>query len=135
MKKILITIIILLATIVSFNAGSASAYNPLTPCPSGNCTNACPPGSTVAVCSDAANQTNATTNPVVDVITTAAKIVSIIIGFASVALIIISGVTLITSGGNPEAVKSSRGRIIGAVVGLVVAALAWSLATYVLTKL
>lgn len=133
MKRILLILATLcLLLIPAVPATSTLAYNPLDPA----CKNLTEAQKAGTVCSDASNQAaNPNDNPVVNTITKATKIISMIIGVASVVLVTVSGLTLVLSGGNPESVKKSKSRIIGAIVGVVVSATAWLLASFVLTKL
>ena len=74
-------------------------------------------------------------NPVISALKVAITIIAIIIGVASVIVIIISGLTMITSNGDPQAIAKARGSIIYALVGLLVAALAQTIVAFVLNKL
>jgi len=73
-------------------------------------------------------------NPVVHIIKVASDIVVLLTGAMAVIFIILGGITMITSSGSPEAVANARKRIIYAVVGLVVVALAWTLIAFVTDK-
>jgi hypothetical protein len=77
---------------------------------------------------------NTTTNPVNDKIKVAADIVAIGTGAAAVIFIILGGITMITSAGNTEAVANARKRVIYAVIGLVIVALAWTAVAFVTDK-
>jgi hypothetical protein len=70
-------------------------------------------------------------NPVVDMIRTSTSIVALLGGVLAVIMIIVSGLTLVTSGGNQEAVTNSRKRIVNALIGLVIIALAWAIIRFV----
>lgn len=74
---------------------------------------------------------NPNKNPVVDIIRTATSIVALLAGVLAVIMIIISGLTLVTSGGNQEAVTNSRKRITNSIIGLVIVALAWAIIRFV----
>lgn len=88
------------------------------------------------VCQDRAAQNNSpSTNPVNHMINVAASIIAIITGIAAVIFIIIGGLTMVTSGGNAEAVSNSRKRITNAVIGLIIVALAWTIITFLTNKL
>lgn len=78
---------------------------------------------------------NGTTNPFITFIKIAITILSIVIGFAAVVVIILSGLRFVTASGDPQAIAKARGSIIYALVGLVVAVLAESLVLFVLDKL
>jgi hypothetical protein len=79
-------------------------------------------------------QPNPTTNPVNDKIKVAADIVAIGTGVAAVIFIMLGGFTMITSNGNSEAVANARKRVIYAVIGLVIVALAWTAVAFVTDK-
>lgn len=71
------------------------------------------------------------TNPVAHTLQVTADILALIAGIIAVIMIIISGLTMITSQGNADSVKTSRSRIIYAVVGLIIIGLAWSITTLI----
>jgi predicted small integral membrane protein len=73
-------------------------------------------------------------NPVVHLIRVASTIIALLTGVAAVVFIILGGITMITSSGSPEAVANARKRIIYAVVGLAVVALAWTMIAFVTDK-
>src|SRR3972149_11638792 len=50
-----------------------------------------------------------------------------IAGFITVIIIIISGIQFVTSGGNPEAAASARGRLTFAIIGFVIISLAFAI--------
>lgn len=80
-------------------------------------------GQTGSDCSD--NQVNTTLKTVV-------TLLSMIVGIASVMVIIISGFKYITSGGDQNKVSNAKGSLIYALVGLAVAALAQLMIHFVL---
>jgi hypothetical protein len=95
---------------------------------------------TSPICKQASDQAGSTTNPIVKVIRTAANIVASVAGIGAVIIILISGFTFVTAGGgvggqrsgdNPTKARNARASLIGAVTGLVIIALAWSLVTFV----
>lgn len=63
------------------------------------------------------------------------KVLLFIIGAASVVMIIVGGVRYVTSAGNPEAVKGAKNTIVYAIVGLVVAILAYAIVTFVINNI
>jgi hypothetical protein len=87
------------------------------------------PGS--AVCHDIDTKDN----PVVRIIHVAADIIAVLTGVLAVVAIIVSGLQMIISSGNAETVKTARRRLVSAVVGLVVVALAWTIITFALDNL
>jgi hypothetical protein len=74
-------------------------------------------------------------NPIVNSISTAASVLAIFTGIGAVIMIVIGGLTMVTSAGNSENVAKARRRVIYSVVGLVVVALAWSIVHFVIVKL
>lgn len=75
------------------------------------------------------------TNPIFHTITVVADILAIIAGVTAVIMIIVSGLTLITSQGNAEAAKSSRDRIIYSIVGLIIIGLAWMITSFIVNHI
>jgi len=91
------------------------------------------PSSTL--CKDKGSQNkDPKSDPVVHIIKVASDIVAILTGLAAVILIIIGGITMITSAGSAEAVANARKRILYAVIGLVIVTLAWTLVAFVTDK-
>jgi len=68
-------------------------------------------------------------------LTIAIQILTFIIGVAAVIVIIISGIRFVTSQGDPSTTNSARSGIIYALVGLVVAAVAQAMISFVLNHL
>ena len=135
--------IISLISIVTFglwaSASVATAYNPL-----GNlCNN---PNNKAAQNSPACNQNTTqngtTTNPVVNIIRTASNIIALAAGVSAVIIIIISGFMVATAGGaapgqrssDPNKIKTARSALVGALVGMVIVALTWTIITFVTNK-
>jgi hypothetical protein len=86
------------------------------------------------VCQSVAGQKKGD-NPIIDTLKIAITIIATIIGIAAVIVIIISGFSMVTSGGNSEDVAKARNHIIYALVGLIVAVLAETMVAFVLNKL
>lgn len=96
-----------------------------------------PAGERPKICDD--NQSTASTdnNPIFGpdgLITKGVQILTIIVGIAAVVVIIISGFNLVTSSGNSENVEKARRGLIYAVAGLIIAALAQIIVTFILNK-
>lgn len=70
-----------------------------------------------------------------NVINIAANILALAAGIGAIIMIIIGGFTMVTSGGNSEAVTGARRRIVGAIAGLIVIALAWVIIRFVTDRL
>lgn len=62
------------------------------------------------------------------------NIFSIVVGIVAVVMIIVGGFKFITSGGDSAKVTSSRNTIIYAIIGLIIVALAQTIAKFVLEK-
>jgi len=75
------------------------------------------------------------TNPVIDIINSAANIIAVITGVIGILMIILGGFTMVTSGGNTEAVTNSRRRITYALVGMVIVALSWTIIRFITDKI
>lgn len=58
-----------------------------------------------------------------------------IAGVAAVIFIIIGGIKYITSAGSPEGTKSAKNTLTNAVIGLVIAAAAYVIVTFIMGKL
>lgn len=105
---------------VTLPVGSAQAWSLF---PSSVCKGEAAKSST---CQEAKNQ-GKDENPVAQLLGQAANIVALIAGMIAVIMIIIAGYQFVTSGGNSEAVTKARSKIIGAIIGLVIIALAWTI--------
>ena len=91
---------------------------------------------TPTVCKD--NQPNPTDNPLFGphgVLTTGVKILEGIVGVAAVLVILISGIRFITSAGNPESAGKARKALTYGVIGVIIAAMAQAVISFVLNKL
>lgn len=125
--KTIIAALLIISAVVSVQALPATAASQTTEEVFSACKQA--PSSTICKGKDT------TTNPVYHIVKVAADIVALLTGVAAVIVIIISGITLIGSGGNTEAATIARRRLTAAVIGLVVVALAWTIISYVITQL
>lgn len=86
-----------------------------------------------SVCQDAKPKGNPLFGPQ-GIITSIANILTILVGIAAVAGIIVAAIKMITNGNNPQEVSQARDLIIYAIVGLVLAALAQALVRLVLNR-
>jgi hypothetical protein len=83
-------------------------------------------------CNQAAKQTaSPNKNPVTKTINTATNILALAAGVIAVVMIIISGLSFVTSGGDPNRVKNARSTLIFSVVGLAIVALAWVIVRFI----
>ena len=69
------------------------------------------------------------------VLTKVASLIAVIVGIASVFMIIVGGFKYITSSGDPGNAKSAKDTILYAVVGILVALAAQSIVVFVLSRL
>lgn len=118
MKKIS-KLIASLALIVGFSLATAtavSAVNVYEPCAS---------GSDSAVCNSTDDNINSIIGTVVDLLIYA-------IGITSVIVIIVSGFTYVTADGKQEQITKAKNTLTYAIVGLVIAILAYAIVNYVL---
>lgn len=74
-------------------------------------------------------------NPILHTIKVVLDILTIIVGITAVIMLIYNGMKMIWAQGDASAVKSARDGIIGAVVGVVVAALAQAMVVFVLDRI
>ena len=79
-------------------------------------------------------ETNDNSSPLNKILKTIIRIFSIVVGAASVIMIIYGGFKYITSGGNDGSVSSAKNTILYAVIGLIVVALAQLIVRFVLTE-
>lgn len=88
-------------------------------------------------CQQYLNQKAANTNPVVNTIRTAANLIAIVAGIGAVIIIIISGFKYVTAGGgdSPTKSKEAQSTLTGAVIGLIIVALAWAIVNFVTNAL
>lgn len=120
-KLILIALFSSLALI--FSAQQAQAWNPFQ--------QSCSDGNTSTTCNQEKQQGANGSDPTLDIIQSAANIIAIVAGIAAVILIILGGISYVTAGGNQEQTVVARRRILGAVIGVIVVALAWTITTFV----
>jgi hypothetical protein len=121
-RKTLLALSIVLSSL--FLMSQAGAYNPLSAACTGSAANS-------PTCQQATSQA---TDPIAGsngIINQTATVIALVAGVAAVIIIVISGISFITAAGNTESLTKARQRIIGAVIGLIVVALAWAIVRYV----
>lgn len=97
----------------------------------------CGHGGTVtssAVCRDSGNGGNPLFGPH-GLLTVAIQILAIVVGVAAVVSIIISGFRFVTANGDNNTIASARAGVIYSLVGVVIAAMAQAIISFVLYKL
>jgi len=133
--KILMTLLFSLAVLLAPRLAAAQ-FNPLNDACQGQAQNG-------PICKQNTTQQGSSANPALDRIHTAADIIAAVAGIAAVITIVLSAFTFATAGGagtgqssgaNPARAKQARSTLIGAVVGLVIIALAWTIVTFVSNK-
>lgn len=131
MKRFCIILIMLVGLLIpgAVLAGQASAVDVISGCTS----NPNLVGS--AVCQDFRTGNGATQNPVISVVKIAIQILALIIGIAAIVGIVVSGLKMITSGGDSSSVASARSGLVYSLIGLAVAILSQIIVVYILDKL
>lgn len=121
---------------VALVAGLALAVVPAAPAGAVNIFGICNQGTAqqTDVCKDKSSQ-NGRTNPVITALKVTISIMSFVIGATGVIMIIIAGISMVTSGGDPQKVASARRSVLFALIGLAIAALAEVIVVFVLSKL
>lgn len=129
-KKILLSVFAVFALFMAPNYALA-ATNPIKDvCNTGN-------GQAVnsSICKQAKGIDGNSSNPVATTLHTAANIIALVTAVIAVIMMVIAGLTLVTSRGDSTAVTTSRNRIIYAVVGLLIISAAWTITTLLVDKL
>ena len=120
--KILFACLMLIPALAFSTAPVAvAAFNPLGEACKGQAANS-------PACQQA--KTQGTTDPIAGpygVINKAANIIALITGIGAVIMILIGGFFYVTAGGNAENAAKAKARILSALIGLVVVALAWTI--------
>lgn len=127
--KILFACLMLLPAL-AFSAApiAVAAFNPLGEACKGQAADS-------PVCQQA--KTQGTTNPVSGpggVINKAANIIALITGIGAVIMILLGGFFYVTSAGNAENAAKAKARILSALIGLIVVALAWAIVRLITDK-
>jgi hypothetical protein len=134
-KRLLVVLGLVLPILVLSTPQFANAVNVIDPVCNQDNIRSLPPEEQPAVCKD---NNPGGENPIVGkngVLTRAIQIIAVIVGIASVFSMVISGFRMITSGGDGGKVASARTGVIYSLVGLVVAASAQIIVSFVLSRL
>jgi Type IV secretion system pilin len=129
-KLCILLMFIGLLTPVLATPASVGAVNVFQACTGNNGSN----NGANAGSSDVCAAKNSSSNPVIKALKVALEILSIIVGIAAVAMIIIGGIKLSMSSGDASAVKSGRDTVIYALIGVIVAISAQAIVAFVLDK-
>lgn len=132
MKKAIASIA--LSLLVSFsliNLAGATSYIPA--CDTSNSTSGT--ASNTAVCQDVQTQANSGGNIVIRLISDAINVLSFLVGGVALIIIIVSGIRLVVSSGESNAVASAKSGIIAAIIGIVIVVLAQTIVILVLDNI
>lgn len=133
LKTFFLTITLICGTWMLLSMPVQAQFNPLK--------EACKEAPNSPVCKEASAQ--GSSNPITGqggLVASIARIITIIVGIASVIMLIYGGYLFVTAGGaipgqragdSPNRAAKARMTIIGAIIGLVVAALSWLIIGYV----
>lgn len=141
MKRVII-VIAMLTGLIFVAPATLAVYDPLK--------SVCVPG-TAAYDSPTCKQyryqqANKNSNPIAGsdgILQTITNIMAMLTGIVAVIVIIISGFSLMTAGGNiagqrsgdnPSKAKKARAQLSGALIGLVIVALSWTILTFIIQK-
>ena len=141
-KAILFVISVLLFTVLIASPPALAADNHLfDPCKIQSGTNE--PTKLPADSSVCREGPKTTQNPIPAIIKSAANVFAVVSGVAAIIIIIVSGFVFTTAGGTPGGQRSgdspsraakAGGTMTGALIGLVVIALAWSIVSFAVDK-
>jgi len=124
-----LTLLVPLTTFaLSAPAGAVDIFSPLCTGQNDTSTNA----SNTDVCGTVSKNDG---NPFIKAIRIGVTIVSLLTGIAAVVVLVVSGLNMITSSGEPQAVARARKGITFSLVGIAVALVAVTLVNYVLNRL
>ncbi len=135
MKKILIILALLVGMLgpAFALAGSAGAVNVFQACSGNDGANNGAGAGNSQVCQE--QKSGGNSNPIINALKVALEIISIIVGFAAVVMIVLGGIKMTMSGGDPSNVKSGRDTVIYSLIGVVIALFAQIIVVFVLDKL
>lgn len=137
MKKALVGFMVVMSlAIVGLAPMSARAYDPLNAaCNTGSASDK----STICTQNNAQQLTD--TNPVAGsngLLSKVTNLIAIGAGIIGTIMVIVSGFQIITAGGggsgDTNKIKKARGRLLAALIGMVIVALAWTIVTFVVQK-
>src|SRR5665213_2660785 len=127
MSKLTKIILVTMTLIISFTPVSALAANDVLF--NGDCSSG---GATSAVCQDSSSSTNPWLGST-GLLFKVSSLIALIAGVAAIIVILIAGMSFITSGGDPAKAQRARGALFGALIGLAVIVLAESIIGFVLS--
>lgn len=132
MKKLILSFVATALTVLGL--GSVATISPAyaTPvrCPDGTLSST----GDLSGCAGMNDANGPNTNTLMSTLTTIINVVLGVVGFIAVVMIIIGGISFITSQGDSSKVTKARNTILYGVVGLVVALLAFAIVNFVLSS-
>ncbi len=131
MKKLVLSVIAVVLTVIGLGGVAVvSPANAAIYCPDGEVlTEGSLADCTTHGANNASNQDNLT-----DTINTIINVVLGVVGFLAVAMIILGGISYVTSQGDASKTTKARNTILYGVIGLVVALLAFAIVNFVLAN-
>ena len=122
--------------LLTLGLGATLSFGSVAPAMAADVFGACsqPGMANTAACKDVAEQGGSGANPVLGVFHVVVQVLTIVIGGLAIIMLVVSGMRLIASNGDSNAVKSARSGIIYAIIGLVVAALGQVIVSFVLSR-
>ena len=127
LHRILLTVITALTLIFSFTALPAYAVGVFPGCEKG--------GNLEQAHADVCQDVNPSGNPVIDTIKNVINILSFAVVVAAVIILIISGLRMVLSGDEANAIAQARSGIIYALAGIAVTVLAQGIVVFVLNRI
>jgi hypothetical protein len=128
MLKLIALPLLCLSILLAFSTAAKAA------CTGQNCLFPnCPTNSTVCTTAKSQNNTNPVSGPT-GIINSAANIIAVLAGIIAVIMIIVSGIMYATAGGNQESTRKAQSTLVGAVIGLVIVLLAWTITRFIVDK-
>ncbi|MGH7234617.1 MAG: hypothetical protein ACREF7_04205 [Candidatus Saccharimonadales bacterium] len=129
MRRIIRAVLVLSCTSLMFIPALAGASSYLPDCNPGGAAYG------TSVCNDVNTQSSDGGNVVIRLISDAINVLSVLVGAAAIIIIIISGIRLVTSGGDSSAVSGAKSGIFAAIIGIVIVALAQTIVILVLDNI
>jgi len=94
-----------------------------------------PPADPYSACDNNSSSVACQKGNIYDVIQNIINILLLVVGVVAVVMVIIGGLRLTTSAGNPDAIKVAKNTILYAIIGIVVSFSAWALVNFVIDSL
>lgn len=125
---LILSIVMLFLALGSAPVAASSTNNYLIACQNGEV------AANTEVCQDVNTQASSGGNVVIGLVKDAINILSFIVGVAAVIIIVISGIRFATSGGDANAIAGAKKGLFGALMGIVIVALAQTIVIFILDR-